>query len=143
VALGIVFLLAATAVLSVRTLFRWRTWRDRGLVGLLVVAALGVVFCTRGGEAVHGLFSTFLESPGGAVILPALSLLLGFSGVDPFPFALLFGVISPHTPLSLSVTLPLLLGGLPAMILQICMMPPRAERRERGDDVPFAGKRPQ
>ena len=124
-ALGILFLAGAIGEFGVRAIFRWRTWRDRGIATALVACALSAVFLTKGGMVVEDVFGRLLGSPGGVVLLPALSVILGLTGVNPFPFALLFGAIAPHPDLSLAMTLPLLVGTLPHTIFQLCTMPPR------------------
>jgi hypothetical protein len=129
VTLHVALLILAAGELGAKVLFRWRTWRDRGVIALGATLITAVVLWTEPAQAFHRLLSAFLHMPGGSVLLPALALLLGLVGMNPFLFALFLGVAHPDFSLSASITLPMALGNLPMTAFLLWTMPPQAGER--------------
>ena len=118
-------LLFAILELSLTVLYRWRTWRDQGLIALFAIAGITIFFFTPSGAALYENVCAYQPGPlvavGGAII----AALVGLLGVSPLPVALFLGWVHPNFALTLWITLPLVLGAVPQVLLRAFTLPPR------------------
>ncbi len=113
--------------LCVKLVFRWRTWRDRGIALAVVTIALGVLLFTAIGDAAAAALKHAIAEHTGSLFVPVLAATAGFLGMNPFLFALLAAVAQPDRQLLMNIVLPMALGNLPQTIFVICTMPPRGD----------------
>ena len=118
----------AAAELGAKVLFRWRTWRDRGLIALGATAALAVFLCTEHAEPAARALAEFTNGAAGAALAAALALVCGLAGVSAILPALFVGFVHPSLALSLLITLPMAVGAAPQALFLACTMPPSGGR---------------
>lgn len=121
------FLFTAVALLElgVTALFRWRTWRDRGIILLLCMAFAVALLWTEPARDVYRTIHTFVMFPGYTVLLPALWLLLGLSGLQPLPWVLFacFAYSYDEPDFTWLMAMPILAGQAPWTIFRLLTMP--------------------
>lgn len=111
--------------LGVKALFRWRTWRDRGLFLAAATALAAPLLWTGPAAVVHEMLGACSRMPGGTVLAPAAAVLIGLAGFNPFLLALLVAAALPDARLAWLCVLPMLLGNLPQTLYCAFTMPPR------------------
>ena len=138
--LGITFLIFSFIELSIKILFRWRTWRDRGLFFIFFTVCVAALLWTKPADILYVFLSNFSSIPGGSVLLPALFFLLGLLGINPFLWVLFVGIIhAGSTPdLTLHVSLPMVIGNLPQTCFLVFTMPHKRSKAAKG-----SGSRPE
>ena len=115
----------AVLALGVKAMFRWRTWRDRGLILAAATAIAVPLLWTAPAAAAHELLDACTRMPGGTVLAPAAALVIGLAGFNPILLALLFAAALPDARLAWLYVLPMLLGNLPQALFCAFTMPPR------------------
>lgn len=120
-----VLLALVLAALGVKQLFRWRTWRDRGLLVLGACTLAAPFLWTAAGAVAHDMLAACVRIPGGSLLVPAVAFLIGLSGFNPILPALCFAAARPDAGLAWSFVLPMLLGNLPQTLFCAFTMPPR------------------
>lgn len=120
-----VFLALTAAAFGVKLLFRWRTWRDRGVLTLTACTIAAPFLWMPAGAVAHDLLTACVKIPGGTLLVPAVAFLIGVSGFNPMLLALFFAAARPNPDLSWYFVLPMLLGNLPQTLLCAFTLPPR------------------
>ena len=125
---GALLLLLAGLQLAVKSLFRYRTWKDRGLTVLVLQAALLIVLLAWG-EAVYRMAAHLYSIiPGSGLIVPAFFCLLGLLGWDAFLIAFFFLVLQPDLRLFAAAAAPMILGNIPKTLFLLFTLPPQEPR---------------
>jgi hypothetical protein len=123
--LELLLLFLSVVQLSIKLVYRWRTWRERGITVILLTVTLGALLFTGFGDAVCAELNRAIAGDAGALFVPVFAVLGGLLGMNPFLFALLVGAAQPDRQLALYIVLPMALGNMPQTVFLICTMPPR------------------
>ncbi len=133
--LTLLFIAAACIEYGIKGLFRWHTWRDKGIIFLLSSCIfIGFLFTDKA-DAAAQYMRYILFFPGSAFILPLFFFMVGLIGTCPPFFVIFIEITFPYsTPdLSLLVSLPVILGNLPYTIFLSITMPPFPWKTSRSE----------
>ncbi len=115
----------AVLALGVKALFRWRTWRDRGLLITAATVVTAPLLWTAPASVAPKMLDASSRMPGGELLAPAAAVLIGLAGFNPVLLALLFAAAAPDARLAWLYVLPMLIGNLPQTLFCALTMPPR------------------
>ena len=112
---------------AVATIFRWRTWRDRGVVPAILFSVTACLLFTQAGTWAYQALSALRPGPPALVLVPAAAFLAGLLGVSPLLATLFFTFIHPDPRLAVWIAVPLLAGSAPQTLFRLLTLPPRPQ----------------